>query len=980
MYGFRLACGQKPFRLKLKTTCLGKMMFAKKPLASAIGIASAAGALSAVMAAPVVYAAEGDQVIEEVVVTGSRIAKKDFISNAPVTTVGQEQFQLTNAVNTESLLNTLPQAVPGLDRTSNNPGNGTATIDLRGLGSNRTLVLMNGTRIPPTTSAGTVDINSIPTALIENVEVLTGGASAIYGSDAVAGVVNFIMKDDFEGVAIDAGYEITEQGDAGLFSTNFTIGGNFADGRGNAVFSFNFTDRDELFQGDRGFSTFAQFDEADQSGLFDGGSSGIPATSIFNGGFGDTGSNFSPDSAGVTFGADGSIRPFITAGDDNDFYNYAPVNYIQLPQKRYQASVFGHYAINDNLEAFGRALYTSSSVPSQLAPTPIFQTTSFTIDGSPFLTPEAQQVLSDSIGEGVDTDGDGIDDTGSALLRRRLEEVGFRRSEDRFESWSLQAGFRGEAGVWNWDAYVQRGQVENSAVQLGNVNRDRFNQALLLDLSDPTGNTCADPSSNGATVGCSPINIFGEGNISEDGAAFLRTAVASSAVFEQTIIAANLSTSEGLFELPGGDIGIAVGYEYIDNEFDFTPSQDLAAGTIAGFAGAPPTTGDFDVHQVYGEVYLPLLGGRNGVEELSLELAGRYSDYSTVGTVGNYKVSLSYAPIQNVRFRAGWNTAVRAPSIGELFAPQGENFPGATDPCSANGNPTPEVAAICAANGVPANVIGSPAINLAAGQVRTLQGGNPDLQEEEAETFTVGVVVTPTDNLSISVDYFDITIDDFIFAFGGGANQVLSTCFSTDPTGGIGSPFCDVVNRRPDGTIDFVSITQQNVAEQTLNGFDVLIEYSQEFAGGLFGVNYIGTYTTESDFTPFDGAEAIPCDGRFGQLQCGDPLPEYKHRTTFSWSKDKITAQLLWRFIGEVTDDDDTVNGAFTIEDLDSEHYFDATGAYDFGNGFTATLGVDNIFDNRPPIIGDNQEQANTYPATYDVFGRTYFLRVGAQF
>ncbi len=956
-------------------------MFAKKPLASAIGIVSAAGALSAVMAAPVVYAAEGDKVIEEVVVTGSRIAKKDFISNAPVATVGQEQFQLTNAVNTEALLNTLPQAVPGLDRTSNNPGNGTATIDLRGLGSNRTLVLMNGTRINPTSQNGTVDINSIPTALIENVEVLTGGASAVYGSDAVAGVVNFIMKDDFEGVAVDAGYEITENGDAGIFSTNFTIGGNFADGRGNAAFSFNYTDRDDLFQGDRGFANFAQFDSTDANGnaiLINGGSSGVPDTSIFAGGLG----TFSPDTFGVIFGQDGSVRPFQTTGDNNDFYNYAPVNYIQLPQKRYQASMFGHYAINDNIEAFGRALYTSSSVPSQLAPTPIFNTSSFTLDGSPFLTPDAQQVLSDAIGEGVDTDGDGIDDTGRALLRRRLEEVGPRRSEDRFESWSLQAGFRGEAGVWNWDAYVQRGQVENSAVQLGNVNVDRFNQALLLDLSDPTGGTCADPSSNGATVGCAPINIFGAGNISEAGAAFLRTAVASTAVFEQTIIAANVSSSEGLFELPGGDVGIAFGYEYIDNQFDFIPSQDLAAGTIAGFNGAPPTSGDFDVHQVYAELYLPLLSGRRGVEDLSMELAGRYSDYSTSGSVSNYKVSLSYAPIEKLRFRAGWNTAVRAPGIGELFAPQGENFPGANDPCSADdgvaGPIDPAISAICAATGVPQNVIDTPAINLAAGQVRTLQGGNPELKEEEAETFTVGVVVTPLDNLTVSLDYFDINIDDYIFSFGGGANNVLGTCYSTDPTGGVGSPFCDVVNRRSDGTIDFVSITQQNVAKQTLKGFDAQIEWSTELAGGQFGVNYIGTYTTEKDFTPFEGAEVIECAGRFGQLQCGDPLPDYKHRTAFTWSRDNITGQLLWRYIGKVTDDDPGVD--YTVEKVGDVHYFDAVGAYDFGNGFTATLGIDNLFDEKPPIIGDNQQQANTYPASYDVFGRTYFLRVGAQF
>ncbi|MGB2220218.1 MAG: TonB-dependent receptor plug domain-containing protein, partial [Henriciella sp.] len=298
---------------------------------------------------------------ETVTVTGSRIAKQDFTSNSPVATVGAQQFDLTNAVNTEGLLNTLPQTVPGLDRTSNNPGGGLATVNLRGLGSGRTLVLVDGKRVVPSTGGGTVDINNIPSALVERVEVVTGGASAVYGSDAVAGVVNFILKDDFEGIEASTSYEMTEENDAEIFSANLTMGGNFADGRGNAVISLGYTDRQALFQGDRDFSTFAQFDDG-AGGLFDGGSSGVPE--------GRLGGPF--DSAGI-FNPDGTIREFVSSGDDNDFYNYAPVNYIQLPQERIQFNAKADYEINDKLEIYGSMFMANNKVPQQLAPTPIFE-------------------------------------------------------------------------------------------------------------------------------------------------------------------------------------------------------------------------------------------------------------------------------------------------------------------------------------------------------------------------------------------------------------------------------------------------------------------------------------------------------------------------------------------------------------------------------------------------------------------------------
>lgn len=963
-------------------------MFTNTKLAKSIRLAMAVGAASTAMVASnsvLAQEASADEgSVEKIAVTGSRIRKADFVSNAPVATIGQEQFALTATVNTESLLNTLPQVVPGLDRTSNNPGNGTATVDLRGLGTNRTLVLINGTRAVPTTSGGAVDINMIPTALIQDVEVLTGGASAIYGSDAVAGVVNFILKDDFEGVQANVGYEVTDENDASIWSADLTIGGNFADGKGNVVFNMSFTDRDDLFQGDRSFANTALFDDG-SGGLEPGGSSGVPDTAIFNGGF----STFSPDSSGIIFGQDGSVRPFVAGGEVNDFYNYAPVNYIQLPQERHQITALGSYEANENLEFYGRAMFTDSRVPSQLAPTPIFQTSTFSLDNNPFITPAAQQIISDAIGSGVDTDGDGIDDEASgALVRRRLEEVGPRRSEDAFNSFQLQAGVRGAIGdsSWTYDAYYQTGKVNNSTAQLGNVNRGRFDQSLIL--ASEGGNvvvgadgqpTCADTSANGSTSACAPLNIFGAGNISQASADFLKTAVASNAVFDQKIFSASIAgDSEGFFELPGGPVGVAIGYDHRDESFEFLPSQDLAAGTIAGFNGAPALSGSSSVAEQYIEVYLPILDGEEWADVLDIDLAYRTANYSTVGTVESYKIGGSWAPIEELRFRAGFNTAVRAPNIGELFSPRGEGFPSAADPCSNDAEATERtdaIRALCVATGVPADVVFSNAIDPASGQVRSIGGGNPNLNEEKADTFTLGFVAEPMENFTFSLDYFDIEITDAVS--GIGTNTILDNCYTDADVGGLGSLFCNLVNRRADGTIDFVEDGSVNSASINLTGYDLIADYSMDLGAGSLNVSYLGTYTQDSDFTAFAGNPTTYCAGNFG-VNCGEPTPEYKHRTTFKYTTDEFVVQLLWRFVGEVNDDDN--DSDYSVELIDGFSYFDASGTYYINDNYRVTAGIDNLFDKKPPIIGDNDEQSNTYPATYDVFGRTYFVSFTASF
>lgn len=955
-----------------------------KAVRLAIAFGTAASFTGAAIAQQAEQATDDSASVERIEVTGSRILKQEFTSNAPVVSVSSEQFELGAIVNTESLLNTLPQLVPGFDRTSNNPGNGTATADLRGLGTNRTLVLVNGTRMVPTTAGGTVDINTIPTSLIERVEVLTGGASAVYGSDAVAGVVNFVLKRDFEGVQVNAGTRMTERGDAQIHNGDLTIGASSSDGKGNVVFNMGYTERKAVLQDARSFSRVAFFDNANNTGLQPGGSSLNQTGVIINPALGE----FSPDTFGVVFTKDGNVRPYAGAADD---YNYAPSNFLQLPQKRYQISSLGHYELSDNLELYGRAMYTNSRVPSQLAPTPIAQTARFTLDGNPFLTPEAQQVLSDSLGVRdaagniIDSNGNGIADEASGLIRRRMEEVGPRFSDDHRQSFQLTTGLRGflPDSNWGYDVYYQHGQVTNNLVQLGNINRNRFNQALLLDLeADPSGGICRDRSANGGLSGCVPMNVFGEGNISQDAADFLTTRVNAKVHYTQAIKAATLfGDTEGFFELPGGPVGLAFGLERIDNKFDYSPSQDLAANTIAGFNGSPPLSGDFNVESAYVEAYLPFLIGERFADVLELELAYRFSDYSTSGSSRAYKVSGAWAPNNQVRFRAGWNRAVRAPNIGELFAPAAEGFPSATDPCSAlapAANRTDAIRAICLATGAPAAAIFTPALNLASGQVRAVGGGNPELKEEIADTYTAGIVLTPMDNLSISLDYFNIKIDDAIAAFGGGANNILSTCYDTSSSfGGVGSPFCNSIVRRTDGSIDFVRTGIQNVASEKLEGIDLVTSYRPEMFENKLVIDYVGTYTMESTTTSFAGADPIKCAGLFG-ADCGQPKPSYKHRMTFRYMMGDATAQLLWRHIGSVKDDDDSVN--YFVNKIGATNYFDFNLGYQFSENYRVTFGIENLLDDEPPVLGSNDQQANTWPQTYDVFGRSYFLNFTAKF
>jgi iron complex outermembrane receptor protein len=919
---------------------------------------------------------------DTIVVTGSRIARQDFVANSPVATVDAAQFEMTGTVNTESLLNTLPQTVPGLDRTSNNPGNGTATVNLRGLGSGRTLVLVDGTRAMPGGTGGTVDINTIPASLIERVEVVTGGASAVYGSDAVAGVVNFILKDDFEGMEFNVGYEQTQRGDGRFQTGDITLGGNFDNGRGNVVLNMGYVNREEVFQGDRSFSREAF--GGDQNNLVPLGSSGVPAGHLFSfagamdwtaaglyfpgacpEGLTDTGAACMGD---VIFDTNGNPQPWVNSGPNNTRYNYAPVNYLQLPQERYSATMLGNYDVTDTMNAYTRVMFSQNQVDQQLAPTPAFTFLDVNLN-NPFLGADTVALLTPN-----DTDLDGIV---NVFLGRRMVEVGFRRSNDTRSVFQFQAGLRGELGTnWEWDVYFQTGRSFASSSIEGDVSQPRLAQAVLTD----DGVTCRDTSN-----GCVPINVFGAGNISDAAAQFVSTRLNSENERNQKVFSATIfGDTGGWVELPGGPIGLAAGFEYRDEDADFRPSQDLAAGTLLGFNAAPPVGGHYDVYDFYGEALLPILSGVEFAEVLEIELAARYSDYSTAGGTDAYKVAGRWAPISEVTFRGSYNTATRAPNVGELFSPASNGFPGASDPCAA---PTlgayvagdARLDALCIATGVAV-----PGADFQPnGQIEAIVGGNPGLGAEEAETITFGVILEPSvvDGLTLSIDYFDIEMTDIIAA--PSAQFILDSCYSVGTQAGGGntdpnSEFCSRISRFPGGSaIDTISASLGNVALARTTGIDLMVDwdlgdYVPEFLAGDWSVGFLGTYWEENSSQQNVTTASVDCIGIFSG-SCGEPNPEWTHRATVDWMNGPVTAQMVWRHLGESVSEDG-------IDTIDAENYFDFSGSYEINEHYSLTGGVDNVFDTTPPILGDNQEQANTWPASYDVFGRTFWVSVRGRF
>ena len=913
---------------------------------------------------------------DEIVVTGSRIAREDLAAPSPVTTVDSQQLVLTNTVNTEQFLNTLPQVIPAFDSTSNNPGDGTATVNLRGIGTNRTLVLVDGSRFVPSGPGGVVDLNSIPAALVERIDVVTGGASAIYGSDAMAGVVNFILKDDFEGVQLDVSNELSAAGwDANIFQGALTLGGNFADGRGNAIMSVSYTNREALFQGDRDFSSLSLFD--DGAGGFVSGGSG----NALGGQFVELGTgSFAPFypcvnapgatcSNNVTFNGAPDGRRYTNPADQ---YNYAPTNYLQLPQERYSIYAGGTYEINDNIEVYARGVFAQSVVDQQLAPTPVGGTITLNLD-NPNLSPvflAALQGIYTGPGEIQDRDGDGeVDDIRISVSRRYNDDsIGPRNSLRDSSTFQIKGGIRGDLGEnWNWDVYGQFGRVSSTQSQTGNISFSALQAGIL----------------SGA------VNIFGVNTIDEAGGQLIRRTGIIADTVEQIQVVGSISGVFDSIKSPWAEsgVGLVVGVEYREEEAVSQPDSVLGPD-VRGFNASLPVAGAYDVYEAFMETDIPVFEN-SAIGDVNINGAFRYSDYSTqnVGGIISFAGGLSWAPVDELRFRGQFQRANRAPNIGELFAAFTNGFPSASDPCSGGGfgSFVPANAATCSAFGVP--VPGAP-FQL-SGQIEALFGGNPNLSEETADTITAGFVwqSSAIEGLTVQVDYYNIDIEDAIAAVP--LQLLLDRCYVQGNIGTCNAFFGAGTRDPATGQITAPFLPQvgaANIASIGAKGIDATISYGFDIgSAGSINVQYYGNYTFESTFQvdPTDPATFLDCAGEYG-VNCGEPTPEYKHTMQTSWLYGPLTTSVRWRMIGAVELSPEEVT-AFGIgdasDDISTFNYVDVTLGYAVNENLDLTVGVQNIFSKDAPLLGSTvNEQANTFPATYETLGRQLFFGASLKF
>lgn len=919
------------------------------------------------------------QTDDEIVVTGTRVQRADLQAPSPVTAIDAQELTLSNTINTEQFINSLPQLVPAFDGTSNNPGTGTATANLRGLGSQRTLVLVDGHRYVSAFGNGVVDLNSIPSSLVKRVDIVTGGASAVYGSDAMAGVVNFILDDEFEGIEVEASYQASEKGDAAIKNISATLGGNFDNGRGNATLFLGYTQRDAVFQGDRDFSRVANQDLGAGNGFGPFGSSGVPGTRLFatfdftNAGYTTDGTTCTPPAGGsaeglsgtctggATFASDGTIIPWINSGQNTTRYNYAPVNYLQLPQERYTMAAFGTYDITDNVTAKLRGIFTSNNVPQELAPTPFFSSVTINTTTNPFLSPSARATIEAQNG------GPGL---ATYFIGRRMLEAGPRNSNQELDSYQLSGSLEGSwSEDWDWDLHAHINRVNGVQVQTGNISISAMQAAVL-------SGTC---------------NIFGEGNFSDACVNQVRRTGTIQNTTEQRNVVFTTDGPVNAFQSPMAEnpLQLVLGAEYRQETYDLRPDSVLGPD-VSGFNQSLPIAGDYDSYELFGEVYLPLVEGASMAEELSVNGAFRYSDYSTVGGVSSYAVGVEWAPVSDFRLRGQLQRAVRAPNVVELFAPQTNGFPGATDPCSAQGAAAPAASlAACTsiAPTIPAAIYGT--AFQPNSQIPSLFGGNPNLAEETGDTITLGFVAQPSaiPGLTLTVDYYDIEITEVIATVP--AQQVLDNCYN-----GVVPGFCNFITRAPAGNITQISLNNQNLALLTSKGIDGELSYNFDaediglsVLGGEFALNIIGGYKIEDGNQSSPIAAFFDCAGYFGATgtaSCGEPSPQWKHTATLRHSKGALLNSLRWRHLSGTTEDDQIAGGANSgrfVTEIAAKNYFDFTSQWDISDHFQISAGVINMFDTDPPVLGDCcSEQANTYPATYNPFGRQFFLSGKARF
>jgi outer membrane receptor protein involved in Fe transport len=972
-------------------------------------------------------AAAEDESNQDIVVTGSLISNPNLEQAQPVTVVGADEIDLQQSNVAEELLRELPGVTPSVGSAVNNGNGGASFVNLRGLGSNRNVVLIDGYRLAPAELNGRFDLNNIPLALIERVDLLTGGASTTYGADAVAGVVNFITRRNFSGLEVNLSNQLTEEGDGHTIRADVTIGANFDDGRGNAVFSVGYQQSDPVYQGAREYGRFGL-----SSASGGGGGSGTAVPSRFTLGTGGTRQMLEDGSA---FSGVSLYRNF----------NFNPYNVYQVPFERYNMYGAANYEISDAVEVYTRGIFSKNTVNTIIAPSGSFGVAVQVPLNNPFLNTAIRNSFCNGNGiSAVDCaaaanpalrPGDAAYRQVTSALFRRTTEVGPRISEYTTTYFDYRLGFRG--GVTetiSWDVSGSYGESENLQQIQNYTLNSRVRDSFLA--SSPT--SCF----SGTAAGCVPINWFGpEGNASWSPAAIDFVNEVSTVRTTSTLAQARATVSGdfGVASPFGSDpISFAVGGEY--REYSAAQNSDLlaAGGDLGGAGGAAPNIdGGYNVYEAIGEVIIPLVQDRPFFQDLTIEAGIRYSSYSIDAPTSpsynttTWKVAGSWTPVDGIKFRGNYARAVRAPNIAELFSPVNTGLTNlADDPCAVfddagvriRANPTGELRAVCLAQGATAATIDGIAQPI-AGQANSTGGGNLNVGPEVGKTWTVGAVFEPSfvPGLTMTVDYYNITITGAITSPTPG--DAISACFGTNPTspaaGASATDACRIIRRDPltgglngdPNTTPGLFLSLSNLGRLEASGVDFQLNYTRDIGFADLSVAGVLNWQETSSFQSAPGGYVRDCIGYFSS-NCGQPTPEIQWSVRTTLSFESFDVSLLWRHIdgtvyeGQAADfaargfaatGRNLFNGtlpasagslAGTQENfttIGSADYFDLTARVNVNDNLTIVGSVQNLFNSEPPLVGGEAgstsfNSGNTFPSTYDSLGRRYVLSAKIRF
>lgn len=916
--------------------------------------------------------------VERVQVTGSRIARPELSQAAPLLVIGEDEIERFGTPDLGSMLAELP-AIGATDTVIGNRESGASagvsSADLRRLGAARTLVLINGKRhVAGEPGSAQVDLSSIPSSMIKRVEVVTGGASAIYGSDAVSGVVNVILKDDYEGLELSVTGSGSTEG-VGAKAHQFTVlgGGDFMNGRGNATFFMTQTRLQETLENDiRQFERWGTVLNPEDTGRLDGIPDRIYAKNVGSEMINRFGV-INPFGGGprYTFGANGDPVLQQTRDLDNSFafgnfpdgcdtcfFGQDYVNY-QPELRRETVGSTLNFRINDSAELYGDFKYSRADIEQQFQPSFRFGNISIDVENNAFIDEQLRQELLDN---GQST----------VSMAKFFDEWGNRTADNKRQTFRVVSGVKGALDIGStlldYDLYYSYGETSNTRKTLNSIVPGNFVAAVNSEIDPETGEAvCADPSQASVNPqNCVPYNPFGFGQASQEAIDYVSADVTRSDTITQEYVGASFVTdTRGFLELPAGYIDVAFGFEYREETSETITDEFTRRGLTAN-AATPNEYADYDVSEAFIEVNVPLLRDVAFAKELSVDAAFRKADYSHAGKADAWKVGVVYSPVDDIRFRGTLGKAVRAPNITEAFSPQSPGFANVSDPCDAdNINQNPNRASNCAALGIPEGFQANDNVS-----VDLISGGNPNLTAEESDSMTFGVVYTPSfiENFSITADLYDIEISDAITFIA--AQTVVDNC--VDSEGGPSGTFCTQVTRDPQSNdISLVQSGYLNAAALNTKGIEVDINYRTDLVRfdmpGTLQANLFINHLLELESFEFQDQPDLNNDER-GEV--GDP--EWQARFSLTYGLDDLSANWSARYIDRSALFDVTPR-LESYENV-SPNYIgslvthDLSANYNVSDNFSVNAGIRNVFDKTPPGYTGN--------ALYDLVGRRFFAGV----